>query len=403
MKRAAALTVTLLIMIALISGCGFSQFLDNLNSYFDGTTYGDKVEVITEEYYVFSPEFHSCYNSITANQKEIYKKIYSAAESMPTGFIPLCKNYDNAKKDISIAYRAVLYDNPDIFWLPDTYIVGTASKTQDICIAFDHYADDKRVSYPVSKTERDAKRKELNAATEKITAKANELKDAFEKEKYINDFLCDNCEYAENGEFCDTAYGCIVNKKALCEGYAKAFKLLCNKANIECDLIVGKAEGEGHMWNRVNIDGMHSFVDVTWNDRPEHRYIYFNITNEQLEYDHTLSPIYTNMSDNDIYAGTPFNFVERVCSYNGNNYYKKYGYDLGYDFDYDYPPKAAKIITQRAKAGEKYADFWIASEELKAEFENDETQFIAKIQKELTDITIVSYSFERDVLLVYWE
>ena len=59
----------------------------------------------------------------------------------------------------------------------------------------------------------------------------------------------------------------------VCEGYSRAFKVLCDKINIPCILAVGDAksskegESESHMWNEVKMnDGKWYAVDVTWND-----------------------------------------------------------------------------------------------------------------------------------------
>ena len=59
----------------------------------------------------------------------------------------------------------------------------------------------------------------------------------------------------------------------VCEGYARAFKVLCDQKNIPCMLVVGFAKnsagdsGESHMWNEVQMeDGKWYAVDVTWND-----------------------------------------------------------------------------------------------------------------------------------------
>ncbi len=64
----------------------------------------------------------------------------------------------------------------------------------------------------------------------------------------------------------DAAYGPV------CEGYAKAFKVLCDRLDIPCTLVEGdarssKSEIAGpHMWNYVQVDGGWYAVDVTWND-----------------------------------------------------------------------------------------------------------------------------------------
>ena len=59
----------------------------------------------------------------------------------------------------------------------------------------------------------------------------------------------------------------------VCEGYARAFKILCDRLGIPATLAVGMASSypndkpEDHMWNEVKMDdGKWYGVDVTWND-----------------------------------------------------------------------------------------------------------------------------------------
>ncbi len=58
----------------------------------------------------------------------------------------------------------------------------------------------------------------------------------------------------------------------VCEGYARAFKVLCDEMGIPCTLVEGDAAGSstdipgGHMWNYVQVDNAWYAVDVTWND-----------------------------------------------------------------------------------------------------------------------------------------
>ena len=58
----------------------------------------------------------------------------------------------------------------------------------------------------------------------------------------------------------------------MCDGYAKAFKLLCDRFGIPCVIVAGRAVqssgSEAHAWNYVQMeDGNWYAVDVTWNDK----------------------------------------------------------------------------------------------------------------------------------------
>ena len=74
-----------------------------------------------------------------------------------------------------------------------------------------------------------------------------------------------------------SSYSAIMGRSGetgpVCEGYARAFKVLCDRSGIPCILVVGDAQPDGesspehHMWNEVQMeDGLWYAVDVTWND-----------------------------------------------------------------------------------------------------------------------------------------
>jgi hypothetical protein len=56
--------------------------------------------------------------------------------------------------------------------------------------------------------------------------------------------------------------------KVVCEGYAKAFKYMCElsafQASVSVSLVTGTLGSSNHMWNLVPVDGGFSYlVDVT--------------------------------------------------------------------------------------------------------------------------------------------
>lgn len=122
-------------------------------------------------------------------------------------------------------------------------------------------------------------REDVEKAEKEIEMIANELV-AFEtgndakKVKDVHDWLVDNISYAQkeiqNSNSYDV-YGAFIEKQAVCEGYARAFKLLMDKMEIPCLLIAGtgtntNGETESHAWNYVFLEGTWYAVDVTWDD-----------------------------------------------------------------------------------------------------------------------------------------
>ena len=87
-------------------------------------------------------------------------------------------------------------------------------------------------------------------------------------------------------------YGVFVKGRAVCEGYAKAYKMLMDIADIDCIIVTGTV-GENdisHAWNMIKLDNSWYHVDVTYDDpNPETKeivYLYMNITDEIIEKDH---------------------------------------------------------------------------------------------------------------------
>jgi transglutaminase/protease-like cytokinesis protein 3 len=66
----------------------------------------------------------------------------------------------------------------------------------------------------------------------------------------------------------------IKNKKAICDGYSRVMKTLCDSAGIECIIVtgvakndismVGKDNASNHAWNVVKIDDKWRIIDATW-------------------------------------------------------------------------------------------------------------------------------------------
>ncbi len=89
---------------------------------------------------------------------------------------------------------------------------------------------------------------------------------AFEKAKAVHDYLVTYVVYDGSDQTrCHTADGALVDHRAVCDGYAKAFMLVMQSLGYPCQLVYGWA-GEYHAWNVVCLDGVWYQVDVTWDD-----------------------------------------------------------------------------------------------------------------------------------------
>ena len=101
----------------------------------------------------------------------------------------------------------------------------------------------------------------------------------FEKEIQIIKYLVANVTYdvdelANDSHFINDsykAYGALVNHRAVCSGYAKAFDLLAKKCGLSSIVVTGEAinsdrQNGPHAWNQIFLDGEWYNVDVTFED-----------------------------------------------------------------------------------------------------------------------------------------
>lgn len=59
-----------------------------------------------------------------------------------------------------------------------------------------------------------------------------------------------------------TAYGALISGSAVSEGYAMAYKALCDELGIECYVVTGQLNGKPHAWNIVALEGNYYHIDI---------------------------------------------------------------------------------------------------------------------------------------------
>lgn len=124
----------------------------------------------------------------------------------------------------------------------------------------------------------------------------------YEAEVYFHDYITRMCHYVESNN-AHKACGVFLDKAAVCEGYSKAFKILCNRAGIPCDIVVGdtynSVNSGGHSWNLVTLDDKYYHVDVTFDDNTDFHYYgdhgFLNVSSVCIAKDHVVDPVYGNV------------------------------------------------------------------------------------------------------------
>lgn len=262
------------------------------------------------------------FSSLGSARQEIYKKLLAATEEFTTGWIDLGKLGGDFKSDISVSYQALCDDYPEMFWLPSSYFLSR-TESGEIAVLFEGKAESYTLSYLASKTEAQSMKARLDEVVNSVTAATKNLSSQFEAELYIHDFICNNTAYNINGKYIYSAYGALVDKNAVCEGYSKAFALLCSKAGINSFLVRGVSKEQNHMWNTVNIDNAWYNIDVTWDDQNINgnpTYSYFNLTDAELNIDHTPAS-HINPKSGAADEKELFNLTKNICTAAEMNYF----------------------------------------------------------------------------------
>lgn len=227
------------------------------------------------------------YHCLNETEQEAYGRIFRQIRNHPDRIeIPPLD-----REALLKVFQAVSYDNPEILCMGGScQLVTQAGKSYFV------------PSYHCGV-------EECTKITEALLEKTRQIcesvqgKTDYEKELFFHDYLVEHAVYHEEPDAWQsyTAASVLLNGKAVCEGYSRAFQLLLNREGIGNYLMTGSARDQsgrvdGHMWNLVTIDGANYHVDVTWDDpigseslAPSH--VYFNLTDQMISANHlTFEP-----------------------------------------------------------------------------------------------------------------
>lgn len=245
------------------------------------------------------------------DEKKVYKIIYDGLRKRS---YQIEAPFHMPSEQILEIYIRVLYDNPMLFYVNQTTItIGGQSGAYSLIP--EYLYTEREISQLI---------REIQVVVDKIHTRVDTMQDEFRIEKFLHDSVVKSVPYdydALNKKDCFNAHsiiGAFIDKKAVCEGIAKAFKFLCNEFSMKCIVVYGKASQDGdfsgdtyHAWNLVKVKNESYYVDVTWDNMCDGEirhisYDYFNVTTEDILKDHmpntTALPVCTDTRLNYFYA-----------------------------------------------------------------------------------------------------
>ena len=306
-------------------------------------------------------EINSYYGrgSLNSAEQKAYDILSKAVENFEKSAVigELSLSSESAAKVI----QYFISDRPDIVGLSKSYMLKYYNSS----------VVSVELSYNLTKSEADKK----SAAATSVAASVVESlknKSTYDKIKGAHDWIIENTVYdsaivnasAEDKLLSDSynIYGVFVNRKAVCEGYAKAFQYLMYKLGIPCLMVYGETSGGNHVWNCVSVDGQYYYIDLTMDD-PVFKnksdsfisYSYFLITESEISLTHTFQNEYNYP-------------LPQADSKNMNYYIKEGRYLSAYNVD-----TVCFLIISDVNSGSRYSRMRFFSE-------NDLSSAKAKIQ-----------------------
>ncbi len=327
----------------------------------DNLTYSEGYEPVTSTYsYDALPKEGEklLYNRILENCYDISPNPTEDRYPMPR--IEL-NGYSLSEAEVRTTSKALTDDHPEIFWLTGT-IGFYADESMTAIQTYSNFSPEE-VGTRVST---------MRSAANAFYTSVPDGLSAFEREVMVHDFLIDHVEYDKNVDTINldnnnpdtyTAYGALVNRVSVCEGYVRAFQMLLNGLGVECVGVIGESQNQMHIWNAVNLDGSWYYVDPTWDDQEETyaRHLYCNVNEDYLIEDHTISPLFTTLEEDEIngvtgeYSASVMNIYIPECTDDIMGYYKQKTPHLR---DYDAADVKSGMLTA-AQQQEEYFVFYV--------------------------------------------
>ena len=279
-----------------------SQILETINNSFDsfletchydlgeyGTNYASRISSIAYDY-ALSIDFFG----VTECETNLYSSDYGVEQYAQFEIDnPYYESFES-----SIPARDENYDD---FVSDDYFLADVVSTSEELYWA----VENKVTPLPKAGSRADIIYREAKNVLREIIK--DDMTD-YEKALSIFDWIAVNTNY-DNANVASifredpTAYytrfcayyleGVFIQKIAVCDGYSKAYSLMCNMEGIDCIRITGEAGGGLHAWNKVRIDENYYIVDITWTesrvDLEQEEYLtheYFLVADKFIENSH---------------------------------------------------------------------------------------------------------------------
>lgn len=241
------------------------------------------------------------YDQLNKEQQRAYYAMKEGLLNLKDSFgVPML-----SQKELTDIYFLIRMDCPEIFY--------------SVTFTYKYYPDSTMVEmvpqYLFPKNKIKEHRQAMEARVKKLANQAVDL-DERGKELFIHDFIVKNVKYDKlKKEYSHEIIGALGNGVAVCEGMAKAVKILCDALGIWCIIALSEANPDKgikyrHAWNVIRIGGQYYHLDATFDNT--------------LSKDDTVRYDYVNLSDRQIFRDhEPVIWKVPACNDNDSFYYRE--------------------------------------------------------------------------------
>lgn len=213
------------------------------------------------------------------------------------------------KNELTEAFWKLLCTHPELFFVSGEYRCAVSEDTLIFSPA-----------YTMTETEAAACTRKLDEAAESLLSGISETLSVKDRALLLHDRLL--CRLSYDAKHSAPLLDALLAGRADCEGYARAYQYLLQKAGISALYVTGEANGGGHAWVMFADEASQWYhVDPTWDDG-EHfiSRAYFMLNDRTLSRTHTMIPVATGISypvcTGEVY---PFFKERKLCFDSGTN------------------------------------------------------------------------------------
>lgn len=207
----------------------------------------------------YDAEFRPAYGALAENQQAFYRELVEAILVAQEEIEPSAQVTEAEAQAVVAAIRT---DQPDLFWLGDGQLWTRNDIVQKVTF-----------TYTATGGELSDRREALDTAVKAIAGDLGGLPVPVQEQRVL-EAIAGRAVYDESApQAGQTAYNALVDCRAVCGGYARAFQLVMIELGVPCYYVSGQGEGGAendsgawgnHAWNLVKTPEGWYAVDPTW-------------------------------------------------------------------------------------------------------------------------------------------